>query len=52
VTEVISGELQEGDVVVTGQNDTSSPAASKSPQGSSPLGGGQRSGGGGARGIR
>jgi len=52
VTEVIGGELQEGDVVVTGQNDTSSPAASKSPQGSSPLGGGQRSGGGGARGIR
>ena len=49
ITEVTGGELQEGEVVVTGQNDAATSAASKSPQGNSPFGQ-QRSGG--ARGIR
>jgi HlyD family secretion protein len=51
VTQVVSGNLQEGEVVVTGQVDASAPAASRSPQGASPFGGG-RQGGGGGRGIR
>jgi HlyD family secretion protein len=52
VTQVVSGNLQEGEVVVTGQVDASAPAASRSPQGASPFGGGGRGGGGGGRGIR
>lgn len=49
VTEIVSGDLQEGDVVVTGQTDTGSSSSSSSSnrpqQGSSPFGQ-QRPGGG------
>lgn len=51
VTEIVSGDLHEGDVVVTGQTDTGSSSSSNRPQqGSSPFG--QRPGVGGGPRIR
>ncbi len=49
-TEVVEGELHEGDVVVTGQNVTSSASASRTQNTSAPgFGGAPRVGGGGGR---
>ena len=49
-TEVVEGDIHEGDTVVTGQNLTASKSQSSNTQTASPFGGAPRVGGGGPRG--
>jgi HlyD family secretion protein len=52
VTEVTGGDLHEGDIIVTGQNDGGGGSGNRSQQPNSPFGGRPPGGGGGGRGPR